>query len=329
MTSSIINPSRHGVSPLARWFIPALMFSLLLHGIFYWWANGLAVRRMSPEYYDQIVPRTFRVERVEIDPKSLEPEPAEEKLAALVPVAVSAPEEKISFGELAAPEGSRIAAPKIEVPLPLEKPGPPGGHASATLDARQIAGARSILENDSSLLKDVLADNPATGATAAVENIGPQAGASLAPEGALAGTSQPGYSNLSELLAQTGPLTAETKPILMPTDLLFDYDSAGLREAALESLKQLAVLIERNPHAKFRIEGHTDSFGSEAYNMDLSIRRAEAMRMWLVDAMGVAPERINIRGYGASRLKAPATGTIEEQQINRRVEIVIQTAGSP
>jgi outer membrane protein OmpA-like peptidoglycan-associated protein len=150
------------------------------------------------------------------------------------------------------------------------------------------------------------------------------AGSAVAPEGALRGGNQPGFSNLDELLAKTGPLSSETAPILMPTDLLFDYDSADLREAAMESLSKLAMLIRRNPHATFVIEGHTDSFGSDAYNLDLSTRRADSVRAWLLTSMGIPDHRIDTRGFGESRLIAPSSGTIEEQQINRRVEIVIK-----
>jgi outer membrane protein OmpA-like peptidoglycan-associated protein len=135
-----------------------------------------------------------------------------------------------------------------------------------------------------------------------------------------------GFSNLDDLLAQTGPLTQETAPILMPTDLLFDYDAPLLREEAVASLRKLGMLIQRNPGARFVIEGHTDSFGTDAYNLDLSRRRAESVKAWLTETMGLPGEAIQTVGYGKSRLIAPAEGTIEEQQINRRVEIVIRSA---
>ncbi|HET9522616.1 MAG TPA: OmpA family protein, partial [Terrimicrobiaceae bacterium] len=132
------------------------------------------------------------------------------------------------------------------------------------------------------------------------------------------------FSNLDDLLARTGPLSSETAPILMPTDLLFDYDQVTLRPEALASLEKLGTLIKRNPQASFIIEGHTDSFGPDEYNLDLSRRRSETVKAWLVAMMKIPPERIAARGFGKSRLIAPASGTIEDQQINRRVEIVIR-----
>src|SRR5205085_8669466 len=96
-----------------------------------------------------------------------------------------------------------------------------------------------------------------------------------------------GFSNLEDLLAGSGKVGGGTAPILMPTDLLFDYDSAVLRPGAAASLEKLGHLIQRNPQATFRVEGHTDSFGSDQYNLDLSRRRAETVKAWLVQSMKI------------------------------------------
>jgi outer membrane protein OmpA-like peptidoglycan-associated protein len=111
----------------------------------------------------------------------------------------------------------------------------------------------------------------------------------------------------------------------MPTDLLFDYDSANLRPGATASLQKLGRLIQRNPQAIFKVEGHTDSFGGDEYNMDLSQRRAETVKAWLVGNMNIEADRIQTEGYGKTRLIVPADRSVEEQQLNRRVEIVIRT----
>lgn len=133
-----------------------------------------------------------------------------------------------------------------------------------------------------------------------------------------------GYSDLDDLLGGTG-LKGSEGPILMPTDLLFEYDSAQLRPGAITSIQKLGTLIRKNPQASFRIEGHSDSFGSDAYNMDLSLRRADSVRSWLIANMGIPGDRIATKGFGKTRLLAPANGTVEAQGLNRRVEIVIST----
>ena len=133
----------------------------------------------------------------------------------------------------------------------------------------------------------------------------------------------PNFSNLDSLLSAQGPLTSKTAPILLPTDLLFDYDSATLRQAAVGSLQKLAELIDRNPNANFIIEGHTDSFGTPEYNARLSLARAESVKDWLVMSAGIQSWRIQARGFGMTHLLVPG-GSVEAQQLNRRVEIVIK-----
>lgn len=131
------------------------------------------------------------------------------------------------------------------------------------------------------------------------------------------------FSEIDDLLASSGVLKKNTAPILMPTDLLFEYDSEALKPAAAQTLTKLGSLIKKNALASFRIEGHTDSFGSDAYNNLLSLRRAEAVKNWLVASMGLDASQISTVGLGKSRLLTPASGDVQQQQLNRRVEIVI------
>ena len=111
----------------------------------------------------------------------------------------------------------------------------------------------------------------------------------------------------------------------MPGGALFEYNSAILLPQAIETLRKIGTLISRNPRATFSIEGHTDSFGTPEYNQKLSEARAEAVKAWLIQDMHLNPAQIQTCGFGSARLIAPATGTKEEQAINRRVEIVIRT----
>ena len=136
-------------------------------------------------------------------------------------------------------------------------------------------------------------------------------------------TGMPNFSNLESLLSAQGPLSSKTAPILLPTDLLFDYDSPVLRSGAVGSLEKLAELIQRNPSSDFIIEGHTDNFGKPDYNQQLSLARAGSVKDWLVQAAGIDPARIQTRGMGMTRLLVQG-GTVEAQQLNRRVEIIIR-----
>jgi len=146
----------------------------------------------------------------------------------------------------------------------------------------------------------------------------------------------PGFSDLDQLLAQKGPLGSGTK-LRMPDDQLFQYDSAELQPRAIEQLQKLGTLIKRNPNATFTVEGYTDSFGPPEYNLDLSQRRAESVKQYLVQAMGINPAQIETHGYGQAKFlvqpfllgnasQADADAEIRRQQPNRRVEIVVHTS---
>jgi outer membrane protein OmpA-like peptidoglycan-associated protein len=135
----------------------------------------------------------------------------------------------------------------------------------------------------------------------------------------------PGFSDLDQLLAQKGPLGSGTK-LRLPDDQLFEYDSDVLQSSAINQLQKLGTLIQRNPKATFTVEGYTDSFGTFEYNRDLSQRRADSVKRYLVDLMRINPAQIETHGYGAAKFRASPNGSIEEQSANRRVEVVVHTS---
>jgi outer membrane protein OmpA-like peptidoglycan-associated protein len=135
----------------------------------------------------------------------------------------------------------------------------------------------------------------------------------------------PGFSDLDQLLAQKGPLGSGTK-LRLPDDQIFQYDSDVLQASAITQLQKLGTLIQRNPKATFSVEGYTDSFGTYEYNLDLSQRRADSVKRYLVEAMRINPAQIETRGYGSAKFRASPNGSIEEQSPNRRVEVVVHTS---
>jgi outer membrane protein OmpA-like peptidoglycan-associated protein len=142
----------------------------------------------------------------------------------------------------------------------------------------------------------------------------------------------PGFSDLDQLLAQKGPLGSGTK-LRMPDDQLFQYDASDLQQTAVAQLQKLGTLIKRNPNATFTVEGYTDSFGPPEYNLDLSQRRAQSVKDYLVNVMGINPGQIQTHGYGQTKFivspnpnGAETETEIARQQPNRRVEIVVHTS---
>jgi len=140
-----------------------------------------------------------------------------------------------------------------------------------------------------------------------------------------AGTRVKGFSNLDDLLnGGGGTMGGSTAPILMPTDLLFEYGSDQLAEGARLSLMKLGFLIQKNPNSLFIVEGHTDSFGGEEFNLELSIRRANAVVDWLRSSLRLGTDRIQAAGMGKTKPIVSTAGTVEEQGLNRRVEIKVR-----
>ncbi len=118
------------------------------------------------------------------------------------------------------------------------------------------------------------------------------------------------------------------KKTMLPSDLLYEYDSADLRESARVGLMKLALLVERNPELYCWIEGHTDSFGTEEYNLNLARRRAESVKSYLVGSLRLDDDKIITRGYGEAR-PIVTGGAVEEQAPNRRVEIKMRRERPP
>jgi outer membrane protein OmpA-like peptidoglycan-associated protein len=290
-----------------------LVASILIHFLFWNWSRHVPIDRMSDAFYDKIVPRTFNIERADIDPRLLEPEPEEKKPD---PVDFKIPEERISLDRQTAKVPDQKITPSLDQAIVNEKPLLPDLPKSEA-----TSPSSHLVPVDDALVKDLTRDMPMVSETSPADPI-------LALRASEAMPGQPGggagFSNLDELLAQTGPLTPDTAPILLPSDLLYEYDDHRLQPGALASLEKLGQLLKRNPNARFVIEGHSDSFGTDEYNLTLSRLRAESVRIWLIDMVGISPESISTIGHGKSRLVAPATGTIEEQKINRRVEILIK-----
>lgn len=111
-----------------------------------------------------------------------------------------------------------------------------------------------------------------------------------------------------------------SKKTMLPSDLLFEFNSAELRESAKVGLMKLALLMDRNPNLFCWIEGHTDLEGGDDFNLDLSVRRAAAVKRYLVESLRMDASKISTRGFGRYE-PIVTSGSRDEQGINRRVEI--------
>ena len=102
----------------------------------------------------------------------------------------------------------------------------------------------------------------------------------------------------------------------------FGFDKYKITDEMVPALTEAASMLDEYPNLKVMVGGHTDSSGSEAYNQGLSERRAKSVADWLA-ANGVAPERLQVKGYGELNPKYD-NKTKEGRKLNRRVEIDVE-----
>lgn len=113
---------------------------------------------------------------------------------------------------------------------------------------------------------------------------------------------------------------AKSKPNI-DLEITFDYNSADVSAKSLPSVQALGRALT-SPDLKgstFIVAGHTDAAGSDGYNQDLSERRADAIKRYLMQNYGIAAADLVTVGYGKSKLKDPSQPLAE---VNRRVQVV-------
>jgi outer membrane protein OmpA-like peptidoglycan-associated protein len=134
-----------------------------------------------------------------------------------------------------------------------------------------------------------------------------------------AATSQ--VQQLQQELAALQAQQTDRGLVLTLGDVLFETGKVDLRPGALRNLYPLVTFLQKYPERRVVIEGYTDNVGSEAYNLDLSQRRADAVRAFLLQH-GVHAAQLATRGYGKASPVA-SNATAEGRQRNRRVELII------
>ncbi len=115
---------------------------------------------------------------------------------------------------------------------------------------------------------------------------------------------------------------ADKKPVDIYS-IYFAFNSDAIREESEPTLKEIAEVLRRHPDWKLQVNGHTDGIGSDQYNLDLSRRRAAAVKDALVKRHGVDAGRLATAGFGKSKPK-DTNDTLEGRARNRRVEMVRQ-----
>ena len=113
---------------------------------------------------------------------------------------------------------------------------------------------------------------------------------------------------------------AATKPKI-DLEIQFDYNSAAISKTSIQAVQELGKALS-DPNLKgstFMVAGHTDGIGSDGFNQDLSERRADTLKRYLVEKFGLAGQDLVTVGYGKTKLKDAANPA---DPVNRRVQVV-------
>ncbi|MDB5008952.1 MAG: OmpA family protein [Mucilaginibacter sp.] len=115
---------------------------------------------------------------------------------------------------------------------------------------------------------------------------------------------------------------APAKPDLNFSNIQFDYNSSVLKTGAIQLLDQAAAQMKKSPSTIFIVNGYASSEGTPGHNMELSVQRANSVKLYLIND-GVDANNLTAKGYGESNPIA-SNSTSDGKELNRRVEIKIQ-----
>ncbi|MBV6323260.1 OmpA family protein [Duganella sp. HSC-15S17] len=132
---------------------------------------------------------------------------------------------------------------------------------------------------------------------------------------------------LQQQLADLQARQTERGIVITLSDVLFNVDRAELSVEGMRTAQKMADVLLQEPQSVVLIEGFTDSTGSATHNLELSQRRAEAVRNALI-GLGVQSDKIATRGYGEA-FPVASNSDAGSRQLNRRVEIVLSQNGAP
>jgi len=315
-----------------RWIFGALGIAFGIHLIVAWAMGWYKIPGLEVPFSHSPPSGPFNVKRIEINPDALKSNqddpidhlpladppknPAQFNLDPnLVEKALQSPLPALATP--AVPEPNQvIAATDLSHGLPFVE----ADSAKITAEISRIDPAASSGPiTSSNLAQDLISSNsgPPQNGTAS--------GAPLTGNGTTG--KLPGFAELAPGFKAPGPdLSNLPEPVLLrlPSDVLFDFDSATLKPEADALLSQAVGLITKYPEADVHIDGYSDSFGKPDYNVTLSQQRAQAVQTWLQARIAQATYKFHSQGHGSADYVVSAQGSIAQQQPNRRVEILIQ-----
>jgi len=207
---------------------------------------------------------------------------------------------------------------------------PPPAACTLTASPEEIQKGESstITFSTSGKVKYAMLDGEEVDVTGATKTVNPTASTTYMGEVKGSG----GTKTCSVTVAVTCPPSPPPPKVIdrLTIHVNFDFDKSDIRRVDMPELQKAIDFVRKYPGSKVRVEGHTDSKGTEEYNQKLSERRAEAVKQYLIKKGAVESSMISATGYGESRPIAPnetpdGKDNPEGRAENRRVEILIMS----
>ncbi len=315
----------------------AVILSAILHLCLFCWFAWLHIGKLVIPAERARTFRSFEIHQVEIPPQALnsDQEQTPGKTTAVTPTEVmkALPEPgKLADPLLLAnaprpllpdlPTGSiSTIAPKMAAPSINFNPYAANDQAKITAEVSKFAvepNLNSVLATDADLPNKDLANINVGQPTPGMDGKGTSG----------AGTAVPTLEQIQSQFRMSSPTIDPNLPIpvivRLPSDILFDFDSYALRTGADGTLQLAVDYIKKFKHADVEVDGHTDTIGDEDYNLTLSTSRAQVVMNWLQQNINDPAYTWHAKGWGKSHPIVNPQGTKEQQEKNRRVEIVIR-----
>ncbi|QEM70110.1 outer membrane beta-barrel domain-containing protein [Geobacter sp. FeAm09] len=240
----------------------------------------------------------------------------------------------IPFGGTA-PVVKPVEAPAAPAPAPAPAPEPPKAVEPAPAPApAPVAPTSTLAVAPAAVTKGEPATLSWTSRNATACDIQPGIGA-VPPQGSMSITPADNTDYTLTCNGEGGSVTsaakiAVTAPVVVPKpvaklcspttlEIQFDTAKSDIKPKYHDELKKVGDFLKENPGAKGVIEGHTDNVGGLKMNMDLSQRRAESVRAYIIKNFGIAAERISAKGYGPTKPVASNKNAAGKQK-NRRID---------
>lgn len=322
-TSHLPGPDR-----LGWWAAVAMLVSVLLHVVVFFWLDQIKIA-LNFDPVTEVTTRPIDIRQIETQPSDFERTPTPEDTVK-PPADTKALLDDVELLDVLPKNQEIDIKPEVvqaEYLLKMQNPaksGEPDAVAPEVMTGFEIASDLPELGR-----------TPETIRPAEVGQLTVDPGAMLADDGQLgkftedliqkgangkaANGTLDGVTSLDSML-DLPPNVLVGKKTMLPSDLLFEFNRTELRESAKIGLMKLGLLMDRNPDLYCWIEGHTDLVGGDEFNLSLSIKRAEAVKKYLISSLRMDAAKIITRGFGRMS-PIVTTGNAAQQAANRRVEI--------